>query len=135
MKPLNRLVSHFIDFDKDPVEDEYTKAETIYYSKNYNKAIKSLFDIYEKYPKSIYASKSLYTIGYILENDLDRPDSAVSIYTLLQDNYRTSEYARAIQVKLTGYKQDEIKSKLELINQIKIKLELRVAFPKTINEK
>jgi cell division septation protein DedD len=101
------------DFDKDPVEEEYAKAETIYYSKNYNKAIKSLFDIYEKHPKSIYASKSLYTIGYILENDLDKPDSAVSIYTLLQDNFRTSEYAKAIQVKLTGYKQEEIKSKLE----------------------
>jgi tetratricopeptide (TPR) repeat protein len=101
------------DFDKDPVEDEYAKAETIYYSKNYNKAIESLFDIYENHPKSIYASKSLYTIGYILENDLDKPDSAVSIYTLLQDNFRTSEYAKAIQVKLTGYKQEEIKSKLK----------------------
>ena len=101
------------DFDKDPVEEEYAKAETIYYAKNYNKAIMSLFDIYESHPKSIYASKSLYTIGYILENDLDKPDSAVSIYTLLQDEYRTSEYAKAIQVKLTGYKQEEIKLKLE----------------------
>ncbi len=120
------------DFDKDPVEEEYAKAETIYYSKNYNKAIESLFDIYEKHPKSIYASKSLYTIGYILENDLDKPDSAVSIYTLLQDNFRTSEYAKAIQVKLTGYKQEEIKSKLKEEEDNKSKSEPESSIPEKI---
>ena len=102
------------DFDKDPVEEEYALVENIYNAKKYSKAITGLFDIYENYPNSIYASKSLYTIGYILENELDNPDSAVSIYNILQDKYRTSEYAKAIQVKLTGYKQEQIKIQTKL---------------------
>jgi len=55
------------DFDIDPVEDEYLLAETVYDSLSYEKAIDQLFNIYEQHPKSIFASKSLYTIGFILE--------------------------------------------------------------------
>lgn len=102
------------DFDKDPVEEEYALVESVYDEKKYNKAIAGLFDIYEKHPNSIYASKSLYTIGYILENELDDPDSAVSVYNILQEKYRTSEYAKAIQIKLTGYKQEQIKIQTQL---------------------
>lgn len=102
------------DFDKDPVEEEYALVEDVFNAKKYNKAIAGLFDIYKKHPNSIYASKSLYTIGYILENELDNPDSAVSIYNLLQEQYRTSEYAKAIQIKLTGYKQEQIRIETQL---------------------
>jgi tetratricopeptide (TPR) repeat protein len=112
------------DFDKDPVEEEYLEAEKVYSEKKYESAISKLYDIYKNNPKSIYASKSLYTIGFILENDLDMPDSAASVYGILSKQYRTSEYAKAIQVKYTGYskemniikaKEDSIKAANELL--------------------
>ncbi|MCB0731954.1 MAG: SPOR domain-containing protein [Ignavibacteriae bacterium] len=95
------------DFNKDPVEEEYIVAEAIYDSLKYQKAINRLFDIYKENPKSIYASKSLYTIGFILENDLKMPDSAASVYDRLMNEYKTSEYAKSIQNKLGGYKQEQ----------------------------
>jgi len=101
------------DFDKDPVEEEFMKAEAIYDSLNFTKAIKELFTIYDKNPTSIYASKSLYTIGFILENNLDMPDSAASIYDTLTTKYKSSEYAKSVQIRLGGYKQEQ--KKLEAI--------------------
>ena len=95
------------DFNKDPVEDEYNVAEKIYYSSEYDEAIDKLFSIYKDNPKSIYASKSLYTIGYILENDLNLTDSAAVIYDILNKQYRTSEYAKSINQKLAGYNQEQ----------------------------
>jgi tetratricopeptide (TPR) repeat protein len=95
------------DFNKDPVEDEYNVAEGIYNSSKYDEAIDKLFSIYKDNPKSIYASKSLYTIGYILENNLNLTDSAAVIYDILNKQYRTSEYAKSINRKLAGYQQEQ----------------------------
>lgn len=95
------------DFNKDPVEEDYLSAESIYDSSKYQKAISKFFEIYKNNPKSIFAPKSLYTIGYVLENDLNMPDSAASIYDTLSTKYRSSEYAKAVQLKLSGYKQEQ----------------------------
>ncbi|PID60600.1 MAG: hypothetical protein CR986_03765 [Ignavibacteriae bacterium] len=97
------------DFDKDPIEDEYIEAEELYYSSSYNEAIKRLFEIYKENPKSIYASKSLYTIGFILENNLNMPDSAAIYYNLLKQEYSSSEYAKNISIKVTAYNQEQIR--------------------------
>lgn len=99
------------NFDKDPVEDKYVIAVNLFDSSKYNIAIDSLFNIYKNHPKSIYASKSLYTIGYILENKLDMSDSAASIYDTLKTKYRNTEYAKAILTKLNGYNQEQKRQK------------------------
>ncbi|MBK7104176.1 MAG: SPOR domain-containing protein [Ignavibacteriae bacterium] len=111
--PFNRLRNEaakhinkpLYDFDKDPVEEEYTVAEDMYYKSDYKNALNNLFNIYKNHPNSIYASKSLYTIGYILENNLNMPDSAASIYDTLNTKYKTTDYAKSIQTKLNGHKQ------------------------------
>jgi tetratricopeptide (TPR) repeat protein len=120
-----KLDKPLYDFDKDPVEDEFNKAEKIYLDSQYDKAIDQLFTIYEENPNSIYASKSLYTIGYILENNLSMPDSAASVYEILSKDYRTSEYAKAINVKLSGYRQEQtrlqaIQDSIRKANEVKI---------------
>lgn len=97
------------DFDKDPVEDEYVEAEAFYDSLKYDQAISKLFQIYKENPKSIYASKSLYTIGFILENELNMPDSAASVYDTLSSKYATSEYSKSILVKLNTYKNEQMR--------------------------
>jgi tetratricopeptide (TPR) repeat protein len=114
------------DFNKDPVEDEYSVAENLFDSENYKKAVAKLFEIYKNHPSSIYASKSLYTIGYILENKLDLPDSAASIYDTLFTKYRNTDYTKAILVKLNGHKQKVLKEKAvqdSILNANKLKLE------------
>ena len=115
------------DFNKDPVEDEYNVAEGIYNSSKYNKAIDKLFSIYKNNPKSIYASKSLYTIGYILENDLNLADSAAVIYDILNKQYRTSEYAKSINQKLAGYNQEKksLEAKQDSI-EIEVKGDIKI---------
>jgi len=95
------------DFEKDEIAEKYTKAEAKLDSSNYKEAIKSFLKIYRENPKSKYAAKSLYTIGWIFENKLEKPDSAASFYDTLNSKYRSSEFARAVVVKLTGYKQEQ----------------------------
>ncbi len=120
-----QLGKPIFDFEKDEVADAYLKAEAKYDSSDYEGAIKSLFKIYHENPKSKYAAKSLYTIGWILENDLNNPDSAASIYDTLNTKYRSSEFARAVVVKLTGYKQEQrrlkaIQDSIKKANEIKL---------------
>ncbi|MBK8945288.1 MAG: SPOR domain-containing protein [Ignavibacteriae bacterium] len=123
--PFNRLRNEaakhlgkpLYDFDKDPVEEQYTIAAEMYYKSDFKNALKNLFNIYKNHPNSIYASKSLYTIGYILENNLNMPDSAASIYDTLSTKYKTTEYAKSIQAKLNGHKL----SKTENTNNVKTK--------------
>lgn len=102
-----KLGKPVFDFDKDPVEDYYKAAEVKFDSLDYNGAINSFYKIYKDNPKSKYAAKSLYTIGWILEYELSNPDSAASIYDTLTTKYRASEFARSVQTKLTGHKQEQ----------------------------
>ncbi|MBN1638026.1 MAG: hypothetical protein JW866_03605, partial [Ignavibacteriales bacterium] len=85
----------------------FLEAEEIYLSSNYENAIDKFYEIYSNYPKSDYAAKSLYTIGWIYENELEMPDSAGSIYKLLAEKFKDSQYAKASNLKLSGYQQEQ----------------------------
>ncbi|MFH0734597.1 MAG: tetratricopeptide repeat protein [bacterium] len=96
-----------VDFTTDPVEKLYKDAEKKYYQKDYPNAINDLKFIFHNNDKSYFASKSLYTIGYIYENDLKMFDSAAVYYDTLNIKYKTSEFARAVTNKLSFFKLDE----------------------------
>jgi len=102
-----KLGKPIFDFDKDIVAENYLAAEAKYDSADYSGAIESFHKIYEENPKSKFAAKSLYTIGWIYENELTNIDSAVAVYNVLETKYRSSEFAKNIQIKLTGYKQEQ----------------------------
>lgn len=102
-----------IDFISDPAADEYLIAEEQLLSENYNKAISSLLKINDLYPSSQYAAKSLYTVGWIYENELFKPDSAFFYYDSLISSFNKSEYAKAVQGKVTFYKAEEEKAKTD----------------------
>lgn len=98
-----------IDLSSDPVEKLYKDAEKKYYKKEYANAINDLKKIYKEQKQSVFAQKSLYTIGYIYENDLNLYDSAAVYYDTLNIKYKNTEYARNVSGKLSLYKIDQQK--------------------------
>lgn len=78
----------------------YKKAEATIDSGNYMKAIALLRQITKEYPLSPFAPKSAYTMGWLYENRLERPDSALSHYTMLLQTYAGSPYASVVRGKL-----------------------------------
>ncbi len=95
-----------IDFEADPARDKYLAAEAEYLDSNYQAAMNDFYNIYLNYPDSKLAPRALYTVGWILENDIADTDSAASIYDSLTTKFRTTEYAKAAMPKLTYYKQE-----------------------------
>ena len=107
-----KLNKPFIDLNYDPAAEKYDDAEKIMSNENYKGAINKFYDIYMTYPESQFAAQSLYTSGWILENKLDLPDSAASVYDTLVVHYPTSIYVKNVAGKLSAYKQE--KKRLEL---------------------
>lgn len=101
-----KLGRELIAKEKDPSEILYSKAENLITEESYNPAIDTLYKIYHNYPSSYLAPRSLYTIGYLLENNLGKKDSAASVYDTLYSKFRSTDYGRAINSKLSFYKQE-----------------------------
>ncbi len=94
-----------------PAEKIYLSAETLIEENNFNDAIPKLKSIFDSYPKSTYAAKSLYAIGWLYENELDNPDSAAAYYDLLNTKFANSSYAKKIKTKIYFYKKELAKKK------------------------
>lgn len=86
--------------ERDSAEVQYWNAERIIDGGKPAEAIRVLQTLAETYPKSAYAPKSLFTIGWIYENLLFANDSAESVYRQLTQKFPTSTYAVNVQPKL-----------------------------------
>ena len=78
----------------DHAAEDYAAAELLIEGGKNNEALAALQQISRKYPTSDYSAKSEYAIGWLYENRLERPDSAVRHYKLLISEYPASQYAR-----------------------------------------
>lgn len=108
-----------INFDTDKAKDLYTRAEAELNKKNYYSSITQFKDIYSNYPKSISAPKALYAEGWIFENVLNKPDSAVIYYDSLLAKYPKSEYAENISPKLEFYHNEKLRIKKAIEDSLK----------------
>ncbi len=97
----------------DPAENFYLDAEKKYYDKNYEDAIKSFREIYNNYPKSIFAQKSLTYAGMIYEKDLKMYDSAAAVYGILVKNYVGTPYTNSVLPKFSEYQIERLRIKTE----------------------
>ncbi len=98
----------------------YEQAEKQIETKQYTNAIKAFHDIAESYPKSPLAAKSEYAIGWILENHLEQPESALVQYKHVVKNYDGTKYAIAAANRLAGtVKSDNVKLDTAKIRDIK----------------
>jgi outer membrane protein assembly factor BamD (BamD/ComL family) len=63
-------------------------------------AITALTELVTLYPQSQLAPKSIYTIGWIYENQLINNDTAAVWYSRVEKNYPVSIYAEKVHPKL-----------------------------------
>jgi len=89
--------------EQDPAGDLYLLAEEKFFNNDFDSAIKAFYNIADSSSESQFAPKSLYAIGWILENELQLNDSAAAVYSRLIKDYDVSEYATAVKSKISFY--------------------------------
>lgn len=85
---------------KDISDSLYALGEFYLESKDFNSALQIFTTVFSQYPETKHANRSRYAAGWIYENILMKPDSAVSIYTELVKLDPKSEYSKKVQPKL-----------------------------------
>ncbi len=103
----NKLGKPLKDLNFDPAEDIYAAAEKNMMDDKYDSSLVKLKFIYRDYPSSPLAPKALYASGWILENKLDKLDSAAAIYDSLKMKYPKTVYANKITQKVVTYDQEQ----------------------------
>jgi tetratricopeptide (TPR) repeat protein len=86
--------------EADPAEQVYAKAESLIDAAQYQLALETLRRIVDRYPRSPLAAKSKYTMGWLYENRLSNPDSALSQYKQVVERYGSTAYAKAAQHRI-----------------------------------
>jgi tetratricopeptide (TPR) repeat protein len=79
----------------DPAVAMFAVAESLMYAGRYQGAIDSLRRIATDFSESLTAPKSRYTMGWIYENNLANPDSALAQYKFLVAKYGSTKYGEA----------------------------------------
>ncbi|MGA2298634.1 MAG: tetratricopeptide repeat protein, partial [FCB group bacterium] len=107
------------EFVIDTVAELYKSGSSLRKNGEYAFAISQFFKIYQVYPTSILAPKSLYSIGWTFEKNIKNTDSTLFYYTLLLQKYPQSDYAREIR-PMIDYA-DDIKSGRAIPDSLKPK--------------
>lgn len=84
----------------DPAAEVYQAIETKIDTGDAASVVSVLRSLVENYPASPFAAKSLYALGWIYEHRLGRPDSALTFYTSVMEQYRDTRYAQAVRARL-----------------------------------
>ena len=97
-----RKLGYTDNFVLDTAADMFKSGVSLRKIKDYNFALTQFKTVSSKYPKSVYAPKSLYSIGWIYENPIKMYDSAYYYYSLLAKNYPETEFAADIKQVMAG---------------------------------
>jgi TolA-binding protein len=84
----------------DTAADLFHKGSRDRKDKEYDLAARKFIKIYEKFPQTDHAPRSLYTLGWMFEKDLANIDSALFWYQVLIKEYPQSIYARDIRLSV-----------------------------------
>jgi hypothetical protein len=103
-----KLNKPLINLDYDTAKTLYIEAESLMNKSIYDSSITSMYKIYLTNPKSPFASKALYAVGWMLENK-NMNDSAAVIYDTLTKAYPRSVYAAEVLPKLNFYKSEIVR--------------------------
>ncbi|ROL61130.1 hypothetical protein D9V86_07320 [Bacteroidetes/Chlorobi group bacterium ChocPot_Mid] len=81
----------------DTLKELYNSGIHLWQSKEYEFAIAQFSKLFNYYPMSELAPKSIYTIGWIYENDLGLYKKAIEYYKLLERLYPESIYSKDVR--------------------------------------
>jgi Tetratricopeptide repeat len=84
----------------DPAQAVYAVAESLMLAGQYQRAVDSLGRIVKDYVESPLVPKCRYTLAWIYENHLSKPDSALSQYKTLAQKFVTTQYGIAAQRRI-----------------------------------
>jgi TolA-binding protein len=85
---------------KGEAEEQYSEAADLIKSGNYAEAVRALRKITTSFPSSPMAPRAQYAIGWLYENQINSPDSAIANYELLVSKFPGSSYVPLVQPKL-----------------------------------
>ncbi len=94
-----------------PVEI-FNSASKLRLNKEYDMSIRQYLKVVDQYPNHKLSPKSLYSVGWIWENDLRNADSALYYYNMLIAKYPNSVYAQDVVPGvsyLTSVKEGKVK--------------------------
>jgi tetratricopeptide (TPR) repeat protein len=98
---------------KEDGERVYAIAESLLWQGQYHGAIERLREIINENPSSTLAAKSRYAIGWVYENNLAQPDSALAYYKMVVEHHKESPYAAAVKNRITEPEKTESAPKPE----------------------
>lgn len=97
-KDAQKRLGYTQNFVIDTVADLYQSGYNLMKFSDYEFAKKQFTKVYIDYPKSRFAPKSLYTMGWMFEKNLQKYDSALFYYNILIDKYPESDYAKDVNL-------------------------------------
>jgi hypothetical protein len=103
----------------DSAEVPYRLAEHLYFEKKYNEAVDSFYNIYKRFPKSVFAPKALYFAGIIYEENLKNNDSAAVAYGIISEKYPTDIISQRVSGIYLVYKGEKDRVKREAEAKLK----------------
>ncbi len=115
----DKLKKPLINLNYDPAEDLYAEAEKQMMNDDYKASVNNFYKIFKTYHSSEYAPKALYASGWILENKLEKNDSAAVMYDSIAVNYPKTVYASKILPKLNFYKSEKVRIQKAIDDSIK----------------
>ncbi len=86
----------------DPAKALYAEAERSLQAQRTEEAMDQLGAIIDQYPESEYAGQSRYALGWIYEYVLAEPDSALSQYRMLVEDYGGSPFASRVRQRVVA---------------------------------
>jgi tetratricopeptide (TPR) repeat protein len=90
----------------DPSENDFEFIDNLISEHKFDSVLIKSDEIINKYPKTQAAAKSIFIKGWIFENKLEKPDSAISNYRKLIAEFRTTEFTRTITPKVREWDKD-----------------------------
>jgi len=100
-----RKLLHMEDnVERDAGDSIYSYSEDRFNSGDYETSLGGFKQLLGLYPNSRHANKSMYCIGWIYENVLNKPDSAYKYYSSIDSLSPNSDFAAAVSGKVKEYK-------------------------------
>lgn len=84
----------------DTVADMYNSGSDLRRYGDYRYAARQYLQVYERWPESDFAPRSLYALGWLYENPLANLDTARMYYLLLISKYPNSIYAQDVKLPI-----------------------------------